>query len=618
MSEADEMTTETEGHKEETVMSLDRASDKFDDRYTGEVNPEKRFLAFGFDDFRASDFNIIIPLFEKYGGKATFNGIIKRAENPTEEEVSKVNRVISGGHELGDHTILHFAFPYMDALFNGQDPSSLDGSQTPYPTNAQLREDAGNGRNAFYSLLTSTVNDEIANSPLDSSVTWGSLTDDQCQTLRDWYSVMKNPKLSVMLDTLSNKYLGTSGASAGSWDKDTGKYTGGIFTGCSTSANHEVWERILQIVRCYYKDKYGLSRDLQCWSWPGEFFFGKGFQTEHLSYYDPDMTINYNMNARFDSSLYTDGLGNVKRRSFADVLREFGYKYTHDYIYPSKRDGLNAPAMKAQFYINEYLSKEDGILYPTNRTVHYLDVATAYPDSFFTSGKSKGAQMYDVDGAFRNFIEALRHDTAHGMIHGEVIDSFDSDSMRVFFEEALRYCKAAGVEVITKAEAYDFCFHHRIEKGNLIYNPKLKNTAKAFFTDAENVPTNPDGYLGNCSVIEDVNGNILETVGETSYIHYGVPLGEIKYSAKAQGNGVISIYLIKCKSAEALTDLELLTSILVNSQDCFTEYVETSVIPDNILTVWSQSLEGRDNKIMGLKIVYSGGLQIKNIRLEKL
>lgn len=589
-------------------------SKKLDYSYKSEIKSEKRFLAIGFDDFRASDFSLIIPLFEKYSGVATFNKIISSADESMNQQL---NSILLGGHEVGDHTFMHCAFPYEDALFNGQNPSSPDGNQIPYPTNAQLREDAGNGRNAFYMLLTSTVNSGIANSPLNSSVTWGDLTDEQCQSLREYYSVLKNPTLSTLLDSLSNKYLGTSGTSAGSWNSNTGKYTGGIFTGCATSANHEVWERILELVQCYYKDKFSLNWNLQCWSWPGEYYFGKGFKTSDLSYYDPEMTIDYNMNARFESSLYTDEFGNAKSRSFTDVLREFGYKYTHDYIYPGRVDRLSPIAMKAQFYMNEDLSKGDAVLYPTNRTVPYLSVANSYPPAFFTSGKTKGSQMYDADGAFRDFIEALRHDTAHGLIHGEVIDSYDNYSERIFFEEALKYCKAVGIEVITKATAYDICFNHRIEDGNLIYNPRLKNTAKDFFTDATNVPTNPDGYHGNCSVTEDIDGNILVTAGETTYVHYGIPLGKIKYTADVKGSGSISIYLIKCGNSEALTGLTQLTSIIFDSSGSFTEQSITAVVPDNPMTTWTPKLEGRDNKIMGLKIVYSSGLQIKNISLKK-
>lgn len=593
---------------------------KVDFRHNGAVTPASRFLAIGFDDFRVSDFGMIIPLFEKYGASATFNRFISDNETPTELQKNRMNCALFGAHEPGDHTILHYACPYEDALFNGQNPASVDGTQTPYPTNEEMRGVEGATYNAFHFAVTSKVS-TIGVNGLDSTIAntaWKDLTDAQCQTIRETFSAMKNPVLAPLLDEMSNYYLGTSGRSDGSWDSSTGKYTGGIFTGCATSDNHEIWERILTIVQMYYKEKFGMIWDMQCWSWPGEHYWGRGFSRDgHNKYYRANMTLLYNMNARFTSSLYVDELGNAKVRSFTDVLREFGYKYTHDYIFPGRMDYQAVPAMRRQFFLNEHLSKEDGVLYPTDRTVTYSAVNTSYPSTFFTTGKTKAAQMYDGGGVFYNFIEALRHDTAHGLIHGEVIDSTDSYSMKVFFEEALRFCKSAGIEVITKAEAYDICFNHPVMNGNLIYNPTFRNSAAEFFTDATNVPTNPDGYAGDCSVTEDASGNILVTTGETTYIHYGVPLGKIKYTTDAKGNGTITIYLIKCGSAEALTSLEQLVSISVSESD-FTEKSVAAIIPNNPTVAWTPRLEGRDNKVMGLKIVYSAGLQVKNISLIKV
>lgn len=604
----------------ETAATFTASSPKLDYSHKGCVAPTKRYLAIAFDDFRQSDFNMVMPLFEKYGYNATFNRVIHSDEDLSEESKNRLDCIVFGGHELGDHTILHYAFPYEDALFNGQNPASVDGAQIPYPTNEQMRGAEGETYNAFYSAVTSKVS-VIGVTGLDSTIAntaWKDLTDAQCQTIRETFSALKNPVLAPLLDEMSNYYLGTSGRSDGSWDSSTGKYTGGIFTGCATSDNHEIWERILTIVQMYYKEKYGLNWNIQCWSWPGAYYWGRGFSLNGQSkYYRADMTLLYNMNARFASSLYVDELGNAKVRSFSDVLREFGYKYTHDYIYPGRLDGGAERAIQKQFYFNEHLSKEDGVLYPTNRTVSYSDVDSSYPYTFFTAGKTKAAQMYDGGGVFYRFIEALRHDTAHGVVHGEVIDSTDSYSMKIFLEEALRFCKSAGIDVITKAESYDICFNNPIENGNLIYNPTLGNSAADFLIDATNVPTNPDGFAGNCSVTKDANGNILVTTGETTYIHYGIPLGKIKYSADVKGSGTITVYLIKCGDNINLSSLTQLTQITVDSANSFTETSQIAVVPDNALTTWSQNLEGRDNKVMGIKIVYSSGLQIKNIRLEK-
>ena len=116
--------------------------------YDGEVTPESRYLSIGFDDFRNSDFNMVIPLFKKYGATATFNRI---AWNGTlsAEDISKINQVLSNGNELGDHTFFHCNYIYTDALCNGQNPEDVDGDQIPFPSNEQLRNDFGGGKNAF-------------------------------------------------------------------------------------------------------------------------------------------------------------------------------------------------------------------------------------------------------------------------------------------------------------------------------------------------------------------------------------------------------------------------------------------------------------------------------------
>lgn len=583
---------------------------KQEQNYTGEVTPAKRYMAIGFDDFRDSDFSAIMPLFEKYNGKGTFNRIIRTvAVNNADRK--KINNVLFGNHEMGDHTILHYAFPYCDALFNGQDPSNPDGSQTPYPTNAMFRTDTGNGRNAFNQLLTSTVSLE----GYSVSSTWANLTDAQCQGIREHYSAMKNTTLCAILDNLSNTYLGTSGSSDGSWDSSTGKYTGGIFTGCATSANHEIWERILLITDLYYKDVFGYPNNIKCWSYPGGDNFGLGLIYGDLKYYDEAHTKLYNMNARFTSSLYTDEIGNAKVRSFTDVLREFGYKYTHDYNYSGRRDNVTLVAMSKQFIINSDLSRIDGIPYPTNRTVNYNTISSAYPASFFTTGKTKGAQMYDGGGEFYKFIEAVRHDTANGLIHGEVIDSFDTYSEKTFFEQVLRFCEKAGIEVVTKSEAYDICFNHPVRSGNLIYNPMLINSVKEILTDATNVPSNPDGYTGDCSVTK-VNGvNVLTTTGDTTYLHYGIPYGNIKYSAEIKGTGTLTVYTITNATRNTLTNASVLTTLQISNSD-FSSAEFNAIIKDADKVAWGQVCEGLNDKVMGLKFVYSSGLQIKNIRLE--
>jgi hypothetical protein len=229
------------------------------------------------------------------------------------------------------------------------------------------------------------------------------------------------------------------------------------------------------------------------------------FEKDGLKYYDLDCTQLYNCLARFPSSLYRNESGDDKYRSWTSLLREYGYKTTHDAWYPSRADGEGLVMMSKQFIYNASLSRLDALPYSTNRTISYIDIANEYPKEFFDddSEKSLASQMYDAGGAFYEFIESLRQDTSNGMIHGEVIDSENTYSEKIFLKEILEYCKATGVEVVSKAEAYDICFNNVIDEGNLIYNATLRNTALEFMPDAENVPENPDGYTGDCKVNYD-------------------------------------------------------------------------------------------------------------------
>ena len=171
------------------------------------------------------------------------------------------------------------------------------------------------------------------------------------------------------------------------------------------------------------------------------------------------------------------------------------------------------------------------------------------------------------------------------------------------------------MEVIKHEDAYDICFNQTLNQGNLIYNPFLRNTAKEFMPDAENVPSNPDGYTGDCYV----QSGVLVTNDITQYLHYGMPIGLVRYSADIKGRGYVSIYAIKNSDSVKLKseNLEKLSYIVVSNEN-FDNCVMNFEILNNPETGYEQMCEGLGNKIMGIKIEYSGGLQIENINLELL
>ena len=602
---------------EQTRSFMPRQS-RIRQRYTGEVSPERRFIALGFDDFRTTDFSLIIPLLDKYGARAVFNRVHRRTD-PVDADKLQVNNVIMGGHELGDHTWLHYKFPFFEPLFNGQDPGAPEGSQVPFPSNSQLRDDAGDGKNAFGKTLTNNVKSDLGYEAPDIDTSWGEMTDAQCQLLRDHYSLMKDTSTNLIsiLDTLSNTYLGTSGNSRGSWNSTTGKYTGGIFSGCRTSMNHEVWERILLVTNMFFKEKFGLNYDLLTWSMPGSKQSGCYFPYNGHYYYDAAHNKRVGNLARFPSSLYIENDGSPKERSWTDVLREFGYRTTHDTT-PASRDY----AFAYQFIINGDLSRPDALPQSTNRLLYYPAMENEYTQGVDLQGtKPYEVQMYDGGtdpnkSTFRNEIEQWRHSSANGIIWGAVIDSADTWSERMILEGLLKFGTKMGYEFVTHGEAYDICFKHPVKAGNLIYNPRLRNTAKEFMPAAETVPSNPDGYQGSCRVTVIGDVPVLETSGVTSYRHFGIPYGIITYSAEVKGTGTITIRPIKNDTAMSLIGTDpAITTIAVANGD-FSQVSSRFEVKDSGVGAYEDVFGGYGEKIIGLYIEYSAGLLIRNIDLR--
>lgn len=591
------------------------------EKYNKSVNQNKRYLAIGFDDFRNSDFAFIIPLFKKYNATATFNRISKNTKLD-KYDIAKINGVLANGNELGDHTWFHCNYIFSDPLINGQDSNNIEGNQKPFPSNNQLTKDRGDGKNVFGFDLNDNVGEfleeynEHCYKWSSFNNTWKNLSDDECQEIRNFYSIYRDDiGFLDTFDFLSNKYLGTKGKSKGSWNNEKNCYTGGIFTGCKTSCNHEIWERILQITKLFYQDQYNKEFSFDTWSYPGAkrspFHFVKGDKV----YYDQKYTKQYNYLAQFKSSLTSTS------RSWTQCLRNAGYKIVHDSLCPAVFDGFEKPVMSKQFIYNARYSKIDGLTYRSNNSIWNVDIDNYNPVRYlFSFKKSIARQMYEDKSAFYQFVEEIRHNSASGMIHEEILDSNFKISQILFFIEVLKYCKKTGIEIISKKKAYDICFNNLVEKGNLIYNQKFVNSVKEFIKEADNMPNNPDGYIGDCYVVNNESSiNTLVTNNTTYYVHYGIPIGEIEYSLIAKGKGSINIYEIKNKNSISLNNSELvkLSTIKINS-DKNKSYKTTFSISNNKKTKYDQMFEGLGNKVAGIKIEYSKGLEINDVCLIKI
>ena len=432
---------------------------------------------------------------------------------------------------------------------------------------------------------------------------------------------MKDTSTGIIeiLDYLSNKYLGTSGSSNDSWDNKKECYTGGIFTGCKTSANHEIWERILQVTKSFILENFG--QNVRTWSMPGSKFSQCYFPYKGQYYYDEEHTLHVNNLARFPSSLYKDENGNPKERSWTEVLRENGYVNTHDSWYPGRVDGQSVPCMSYQYIMNASLSRSDALEFSTmaNRSVTSSEVAHEFDVIDLGTVDSIEVAMYDHEGCFKTAIENWRNNTANGIICGEVIDSEDTWSEKVILEGWLKYCSAVGIDVITKSEAYDICFNHNVEKGNLIYNPKLRNTAKEFLPTAKTIPSNPDGYKGDCFVEDSENTPVLVTKGITTYNHFGIPYGRIVYVAQIKGKGFVKVRAIKNNTnISEIGQTEVIAEKEIDSLEGFSIYQMVFDVLENAMTLYEQKCAGWGNKIIGIRIEYSAGLQVKDIKMVKL
>lgn len=578
-------------------------------RYHGEVTPQKRYLTCGFDDFRSSDISWVAPLFAKYGFKACFNKINNCP--PTNSDIENLTSILNNGHEIGDHTILHEMLIYYSPLFNGQDPTKLEGTQIEFPTNNELRDNRGDGKNVF----GKNINDIVSIGYLQPNFnyqtpTWIALTDSQCQTIRDHYAVIKNDHIISYLDNLSNEFLGTNGSSLGSWNGTI--YTGGIFSGCKTSQNHEIWERILQIQKLWFNKYFGLNQEITEWSLPGSKNGYLYFEKDGLFYYDREKTQLANDFGRMKSSLYTDSDNNSLYRSWIDVLRTFGYKHLHDCLFPGRNDGLYTAEMQYPMIINSSVSKKDAFPYPTPRTIIWG--TNNFDETYFTNTTDSLKMMYDDLSmtVFRQSIERLRHTTAQGIIAGCVWDSENSFLEKTYWEMILKFCKLSGIEVITKSEANDIAFNTPITNGNLLYNPNFENKIKVAIPSTVNPFQQPDGWSGDCEVIDSVSpnnsGQILRVNSGSVYTkHYGIPTGNLKFSFYAKGTGSIMLsYIRNSKQANNKPDvIDKIQTIHINCQKFEQNYIDFNVIDEPTINS-TLPFEGLDNKICGIYIEVTG------------
>ena len=535
-----------------------------------------RYLSVGFDDLRLADVQWLAPLFEKFGYRTTFNKILYAKDSRYERK--QVRKLISHGNEIGCHTIQHEQYPYFSPLFNGQDPHNDDGSgQTPFPSNEDIRREKP------------------------------EYTDEQCQNFRNELSLIRDDDLGASLDLLSHYYLGTKGRSYNSWDKIQGCYTGGIFSGCKTSENHEVWERIFEIQTCLLRDMKIGACHFHTWSWPGSKNSWPMFMDDRHLYFDGSRCKLFNNNTKFRSSL------TGKERSLTDVLRQFGFTNTHDTIWPGRIDGQDEVEQRIQLIFNAWQTRKDALLYPTTRTVQYKHCR----ESEGLKQDQPMTEAYKIDKAHNNGIyeslENLRHDLGRGIVAGGIWDTSFSSNEKRYWKTILDYCKLTNVKIIPKRDAYNICFQQKREYGNLIYNASFNNTLDEFLPGIEH-PNNPDGWIGDCEkVIEETP--VLSIHDKTSNKNYGLPYGNLVYNVEARGKGMISYSFIRNRTKLGQSENDE-KQIEINSNN-WNKYVLDIPLEVSSYGDETERYEGMGDRIIGIEFKYQGEIKIRNLSLVK-
>jgi len=568
----------------------------------------RRFAAFSFDDGRPSDFAWVAPLFTRYGARATFN-IINAPEHTQPDYVRQVNRLIADGHEIGDHTVLHHTYMYEQPL--------CDGRTTP--SNDDLRLDRGDGRNVFHSPLHEKISESsgvqsFSRIGLADDVTWGTLTDEDCAKIRSYYGVWGHSDIMAYLDELSARYCGTKGSSTDpdSWNGTA--FTKGIFAGCRTTGNHEIWERLLEIQQRWYTDHFRLDAPPTNWSQPG----GERcpcllYSHNGKRYFDPACTILANHYGKLTSSR------TGQRRSWADLLKACGYLTVSDSIFESQLDGSLFRSIMVGFHANAHYSKDDIVCRePAFDRLWFVPAEVNAPDQPPLAGSTDWLKtIYETEENFKQGIDNLVQQCARGCIPMGLYDSIDTFGARLVYELYLQFCQKAGIASVTFREAYGLAFKQPVTEGNFFRNPGMERTVFSVIS-AANAPEAPDGWTAG--QVEDItlpDGNaaralVLAGTNPAEYFVYGIPPGTLDFTflARKGSEAKLTVKAVRnidpCHQAETCP---VLAEIAIDGEDW--QRYHTRIVLEDALKLThpselSPTCDGLDNKICGLAFTLEG------------
>jgi hypothetical protein len=631
-------------------------------------NPSDKYFVVSWADYFLEDYRIIIPLLNKYGYTATFYIPVKPSDNNFKKNAiwskKEFDLISNSGSYRGAHGFLHYILPF--------DLPKADGFY--FPSNDNFRIDRGDGNNEYGFDITSTVLNSYGYAlaydwlmlPSETyNKTWTSLSDADCQLIRDGMSAFKitedpqnNLNYLQTLDSLSNYYCGTTGYSIkdnyitrtpntvdGNYPSITNRILGGIFQGASSLQNQEIWERILYIEKRYIEEFEHIKNNLIFWSSSGGTGSVFHFKPTGIETYKRYFDVTHDTLADGTAQLISSITGET--RSLHDLLRRYGYKVTMANFAQGYNSGSYYSDRRHEsqriYKKNAFNSKPDNIGDGFEYSFRYFDPYMSRDVfSSIISNDSIVKELYNyTDTASRydvyysnNFSEVLKHlmrFIAWGTIPDGIGDSgLTNDSTRasfaLTFEALLNFCKQSGINVISHEQAMNICYNDSIEHGvNLFPNPNFVNTLEDIIPSANNVPAYPDGWDGGLATEDTIFGETkpilhINNISGSSVTYftrsYIVQFGTMTFSCNAIGEGTIKVRKIINQDVYNNISGNLFSEIMsfsVNNNNSWQSEIDNEQIIDVPLITYSTPInaselsqqnyyQGFDNKICGFQI----------------
>lgn len=624
-----------------------------------------KYFAMGWADFFPEDYNIILPLLNKYGHRSTFYFQQKPVSNNfsrTWNNTAYAKVIGYSDSYRGDHTFAHTVFPY--------EIPKADGYY--FPSNDELRIDGGDGKNQFgadvnqtvYSFYGGIATNWLKLPPFIYNSTFADLTDGSCDTIRQQVAVFKMPKDASLgqtylqvLDSLSERYCGTSGWSvkddyttrtpnnvSGTYPSESDTILGGIFQGGSTLQNHEIWERLLTIEDAYSKEFEENTNDRTYWATSGGITAKYHYLNGASRYYDKTYDTLADCASQFYSSI------NNEVRSIKDALYKAGIIGTM---------GAGTQAFRGSGY-NIYGRHESQRIYKKNAFKSKPDnIGDGYTNSFRTwdwsipiadqntilANDSLVKELYDYTASnsryagsvytsssppnFSDILKTMVKYIAWGTIPEGVGDSGTSvDSIKSSFALALEgiynFCQNAGISIISHEQALQICYNDSLKNTNIFPNPTFDNTLRDLYPTSISMPYYPDGWNGGV-VVDDTIGNTsieafeIDNQTESSITYftrtYIVDFGDMDFSFYAKGTGTLTVKKIintDLYDNDATNTFSTIITSEVNNT-YYSKVSESYTVSNVSLLTYSSPVDeeemsqqnyynGWDNKICGFEI----------------